>query len=126
MVGPPGWVPGGGGGQGRHFPHSGILPELFDGRGHPAEAQGCYMMGDSHDCDTLGLEGHARWSDEHATQRDTAQRRIVRVADRSQTQGATLGPTGEHSELHLLVQGFENKGEEWAVVATAGADNGAQ
>ena len=53
MVGPPGQVPGGGGDQGRHFPRSGILPELFDGRGCPAEAQGCRVMGDSHDHNIL-------------------------------------------------------------------------
>ena len=37
-----------GGSQERHSPQAGILPELFDGRGHPVEAQGCCVMGDSH------------------------------------------------------------------------------
>ena len=37
-----------GGSQERHFPRAGILPELFDGRGHPVEAQGCCVMGDFH------------------------------------------------------------------------------
>ena len=40
------------GSQGRDFPQMSILPELFDGRGHPGGAQGCHMMGEngiSHD-----------------------------------------------------------------------------
>ena len=49
--GAPWWVPGG---WRMSFPQMGILPELFGGRGCPVEAQGCRMMGDSHDRNTPG------------------------------------------------------------------------
>ena len=40
--------------RGMCFPRTGILPAIFDGRGCPVEAQGCRVMGDSHDRNTLG------------------------------------------------------------------------
>ena len=53
----PGWVSGGGDGQGSSFPRASILLELFDGREHSGEARGSRVMGGKHEFPRMQLPG---------------------------------------------------------------------